>query len=154
MFRSPDAKLAVKSASAPTNVFLPPVVFLKPVDAPTNELLFPVVFSCPADLPKNELRLPVPMSLPALVPTRVLLNPEELAKPARLPIYELPSPVELTPASGPRKRLPIPSRYICLPFRLNCADALTIFPESVPPAVPLPDMLKFEEACCVAEFCI
>ena len=66
-----------------------------------------------------------------------------LRAPASVPKKALPLPVLAAPAPTPAKVLANP---LILNTReapiLNCVVALTTFPDSVPPAVPLPEMLK------------
>ena len=85
----------------------------------------PAVFDTPAPLPKKALPIPVVLAVPAPTPAKVF----EFGK--------LTSPVTVKTR---------------LPPRLYCVVALTVFPESVPPAVPLPLMLKLLDACGLAVF--
>ena len=85
----------------------------------------------PAPTPKNELLLPLSLlelgvvDAPAPIPAKVLLLGQ---------------------------RAPPVIANARLPFRLYCVFALTRFAESVPPAVPLPVMLKFAAVCGLALF--
>ena len=59
----------------------------------------------------------------------------------------------LLPAPKPAKRLYPAAPSTRRPPMLYCVAAFTVLPESVPSAVPLPLILKFDEACCVVVFC-
>ena len=104
-----------------------------PESTPKNALLLPVVVLLPELVPKNELRNPLVFDCPAPLPTNVPLPPaDKFATPAFVPtnVFALPGTLNTR-----------------LPAMLYCVVALTMFDESVPPAMPLPVMLKSDEAC-------
>src|ERR1035437_2841100 len=133
----------------------------------------PVTFKAPgtctvsAALPSVTVLLaltiaPVPMAvapfkapLPtfASVPIIVLFPPVVFVVPAPVPKNELLLPVFPVPVPRPVKTLRNPAALNTRPLQmLYCVVALTIFDESVPPAVPLPLMLKLLDACGVLVF--
>src|SRR5437588_659124 len=133
---------------APTKAVPPPVVLFTPACLPKNELLPPVVLPTPALLPKNELSPPVALPAPALAPKNELALPAVLLMPAFAPKNELALPaVLICPAPMPANRLFPAAFNTRLPPRLYCVSAFNVLPESVPPAVPSPEILKFEDDC-------
>src|SRR5438876_114720 len=99
-------------------------------------------------LPMMVLLAPAPLPAPALLPTNALSLPAVLLMPAFAPTNELALPaVLICPAPMPANRLFPAAFNTRLPPRLYCVSAFTVLPESVPPAVPSPEILKFEDDC-------
>src|SRR5438034_382538 len=123
--------------SLPTLALLPMMVLLAPTPLPA-----------PALLPKNELSPPVALPAPALAPKNELALPAVLLMPAFAPTNELALPaVLICPAPMPANRLFPAAFNTRLPPRLYCVSAFNVLPESVPPAMPSPEILKFEDDC-------
>src|SRR5882672_1376828 len=148
---------------APSNVFLSPFAFtvvVKSAPAPTNVFNRPLELDCPAPDPKKELEMPTPredtpkLFKPALKPKKVLSLPDALACPAWKPKKEFLLPdVFAWPLPTPAKRLLVPALLrMRSPPMLNCEVAFKTFPDSVPPAVPLPAILKLVPDCWVVAF--
>src|SRR5205809_238040 len=140
--------------SLPTLALLPMIVLLAPAPLPapallpTNVLSLPDVLPKPACAPKNELSPPVALPAPALAPKNELALPAVLLMPAFAPTNELALPaVLICPAPMPANRLFPAAFNTRLPPRLYCVSAFNVLPESVPPAVPSPEILKFEDDC-------
>src|SRR6266496_1427957 len=138
----------------PKRALLEPAWFWLPEKAPKNELLLEV-FNAPDPLPKKELFSPIWLFRPARYPKNELNRPIVLLLPAELPKNELRSPVVFAaPALSPANVLSVPGTLNTrFPPTLYWAVALMMLAEKVPPAVPLPLMLKFEVACCTVVFC-
>src|SRR5437588_8863860 len=122
---------------------------------PKQEFWFPVERT-PAPFPKKLSWVAAGLFAPVLVPKNELNVPVLFVTPATKPKKELPDdPASDSPAPTPTKvlllLLPL-TLNTRLPLRLNCVVALTRFPDSVPPAVPLPLMLKLLDACALALF--
>src|SRR5439155_1708078 len=128
--------------SLPTLALLPMMVLLAPAPLPA-----------PALLPKYHLLPPVALPAPALAPKNELVLPAVLFMPAFAPTNELALPaVLICPAPMPANRLFPAAFNTRLPPRLYCVSAFTVLPESVPPAVPSPEILKFEDDCGLVVF--
>ena len=122
--------------------------WLMPITLGALHQLVPVVFELPANAPKKELSLAV-FSVPASRPKKELFPAVVLNRPALSPKNELPLPVVFdAPASRPANTPATVARLRAwfTPI-LNCVVALTMFPDSVPPAVPSPEILKLLETC-------
>ena len=133
----------------PLGVVVPTPTLVSAV-APLTLLILPkmieLLWATCARLPMA-VELLMPETICAFEPSRVLLFPVGFAvlKSARVPIKVLPLPVVLlAPVFTPANKLFVPAllNTRLLPI-LNCVAALTMFPDKVPPATPLPEMLKF-----------
>ena len=81
---------------------------------------------------------------PALAPKKEFALPEVLTAPALAPKNELLLPMFAAPAPKPAKTLEEKNEAVSTrpPPMLYCVVALTAFADRVPPAVPLPEILK------------
>src|SRR5438128_832458 len=99
-------------------------------------------------LPMMVLLAPAPLPAPALPPKNEFAPPAALLSPAFAPTNQLALPaVLICPAPMPANRLFPAAFNTRLPPRLYCVAAFTVLPESVPPAVPSPEILKFQDDC-------
>ena len=87
-------------------------------------------------------------------PTNALWPPAVFDWPAKAPKNEFPLPVVFEfPVAAPTNMFPVPALLITrAPPMWYSVAAFTVLAERVPPAVPSPLMLKFEEFCCAVPF--
>src|SRR5438477_2039476 len=141
----PSASTLVTELTLPSTTEL---LFVTSAKAPMAEAFTRLLEPTSTNAPSNVLKAPVALVLPDFTPNNVLPSPDVLLSPALLPKKELNLPPELdstftVPVPMPTNVLPpgvlespVTANTRLLPM-LNCAA------ESVPPTVPLPEMLKF-----------
>src|SRR5258708_2857991 len=141
-------------AVAPKKALLPPIPLAKPAWYPKKEFLLPCDWK-PASRPKKEFAPPIVLFWPAYVPKKELEIPPELPWPASVPKKEFSSPIVFErPALIPANKLFCPvANTRRLPMSYSVVT-LTTFPDNVPPAVPLPLMLKLLVGCGLVVFCM